>query len=191
MNVHILSPYKERIAPIIESAGDIITGIDAADWVVSYGHREIIKDQRIFRRFKDRIINLHISFLPWNRGADPNLWSWFDDTPKGVTIHMMDEGIDTGPIVEQRSLSRFTKHDTLATTYWRLQMELLTMFANKWPCIRAGDFDLIPQSGSGSYHRSKDKADLMLRLSLMHQGFNTPVSKVSAMGKRFRSAQAA
>ena len=186
MRVHLLSPYPERIAPIIEAAGDIITGIDAADWVISYGHREIIKDHALFRRKGGRMINLHSSFLPWNRGADPNFWSWFDDTPKGVTIHMIDERIDTGPIVEQRTLSRWTKYDTLSTTYWRLQMELLTMFANKWPAIRVGDFKLLMQPAGGSIHRSKDKDGLFGAACL--RGWHTPVADVAEFGKIKRAA---
>ncbi len=54
---------------------------------------------------KISIINLHISFLPWNRGAHPNFWSFYDDTPKGVTIHLIDEGIDTGAIIYQKEIT--------------------------------------------------------------------------------------
>ena len=35
---------------------------------------------------KGKIINLHISFLPFNRGYYPNLWSHQEGTPSGVTI---------------------------------------------------------------------------------------------------------
>lgn len=52
------------------------------DFLVSYGYRHIIR-QAVLDHFPDRAVNLHISYLPWNRGADPNLWSFFDDTPKG------------------------------------------------------------------------------------------------------------
>ncbi len=30
---------------------------------------------------KKSIINLHISYLPWNKGAYPNVWSFIDETP--------------------------------------------------------------------------------------------------------------
>src|SRR3989338_5004694 len=67
------------------------------DFIISYGYSYIIKKD-IINQYKDKIINMHISFLPYNRGADPNFWSFIEDTPKGVTIHYIDEGIDTGDI---------------------------------------------------------------------------------------------
>ena len=60
------------------------------DFIVSYGYRYIIK-KNIIDYFHKRIINLHISYLPYNRGADPNLWSILEDTPSGVTIHYIDD----------------------------------------------------------------------------------------------------
>ena len=50
-----------------------------------------------------RAINLHISYLPWNRGADPNLWSAVG-MPKGVTIHYINDGFDTGDILFQKAI---------------------------------------------------------------------------------------
>ena len=56
------------------------------DFVVSYGYRYII-DESVVEFFDNKIINLHISYLPWNKGASPNLWSVVDETKKGVSIH--------------------------------------------------------------------------------------------------------
>ncbi|MCL0081308.1 hypothetical protein M1N64_03665 [Peptococcaceae bacterium] len=53
-------------------------------------------------KFQGRAINLHISFLPWNRGADPNFWSFIENAPVGVSIHYLDEGIDTGDRKKQQ-----------------------------------------------------------------------------------------
>jgi len=69
--------------------------LEGIEWLISYGYRHIFKPE-VIQRFRGRIINLHISFLPWNRGVDPNQWSFLQDTPKGVTIHFIDEGIDLG-----------------------------------------------------------------------------------------------
>ena len=49
-----------------------------------------------------KIINLHIGYLPYNRGAHPNFWSFMDNTPTGVTIHEIDKNIDTGKIIYQK-----------------------------------------------------------------------------------------
>ena len=65
------------------------------------------------------MINIHISMLPWNCGADPNFWSWFYATPKGVSIHCIDSGIDTGGLLTQAEIM-FPAGETLRTSYDRL-----------------------------------------------------------------------
>jgi methionyl-tRNA formyltransferase len=47
-------------------------------------------------------LNVHPSLLPVNRGPEPLFWTFREGSQHtGVTIHLMDEGMDTGPIVEQ------------------------------------------------------------------------------------------
>ena len=45
------------------------------DFIISFGYRHIIKED-VINKFINKIINLHISYLPYNKGADPNLWSY-------------------------------------------------------------------------------------------------------------------
>ena len=71
--------------------------------IVSFGYRHII-DKKIIKKLKIPIINLHIGYLPYNRGAHPNFWSFIENTPSGVSIHEVDEGIDTGKIVDQKMI---------------------------------------------------------------------------------------
>jgi methionyl-tRNA formyltransferase len=48
-------------------------------------------------------LNVHPSLLPDNRGSDPLFWTfWRGDEATGVTIHLMDERLDTGPILVQQ-----------------------------------------------------------------------------------------
>lgn len=50
-------------------------------------------------------LNFHFGLLPQRRGPQPILWHLLkNDTEAGVTIHVMDEGMDTGPIVMQEKL---------------------------------------------------------------------------------------
>ncbi len=51
-------------------------------------------------------INVHASLLPRHRGPDPIRWTFLKgDRETGVTIMLMDEGVDTGPILVQRSIA--------------------------------------------------------------------------------------
>ena len=51
------------------------------DLIISFGYRKIIKNN-ILARIKKPIINLHMSYLPYNRGSHPNFWSFMDKTQK-------------------------------------------------------------------------------------------------------------
>ena len=98
---------------------DVYANLPKFDLVVSYSYRYIIRPY-ILNDYKGRIINLHISYLPYNRGADPNIWSFILDTPKGVTIHHMDEGLDTGDIIAQK-LVPMSADETLESSYFKLR----------------------------------------------------------------------
>ncbi len=97
------------------------------DFVISFGYKHILSKELLLNTAAP-IINLHISYLPWNRGAHPNFWSFYDETPSGVTIHLVDEGIDTGPIIYQKkvNLDRFNK--TFTETYNILITEIESLF---------------------------------------------------------------
>ena len=52
------------------------------------------------------VLNLHPALLPRGRGPDPLFWAFRAPDPEragagGVTIHLMDRGLDSGPIVAQ------------------------------------------------------------------------------------------
>ena len=50
-------------------------------------------------------LNVHPSLLPDNRGPDPLFWTFRrGDAFSGVTIHLMDAGLDTGPVLLQKRL---------------------------------------------------------------------------------------
>ncbi len=51
-------------------------------------------------------LNVHPSLLPENRGADPLFWTFQrGDRETGVTIHLMDSGLDSGPVLAQRRIA--------------------------------------------------------------------------------------
>ena len=147
-------------------------------YLVSYGYRHILRKD-ILDVFPGRAINLHISLLPWNRGADPNFWSFIEDTPKGVTIHYLDEGVDTGDIIVQEKMEFNTHRETLATSYAKLQAEIQELFKKNWLEIKSGNSRRKKQVGKGSTHKAKDKARLSY---LLTDGWNTPVSVLEEYG---------
>jgi methionyl-tRNA formyltransferase len=105
-------------------------------------------------------INLHPAQLPYNRGVYPNVWSIVDQTPSGVTIHYIDEGIDTGDIVAQREVP-VSAADTGASLYRKLEVAMFELFQETWPLIRAGRAPRRPQNrDAGTFHRYRDVAQI-------------------------------
>lgn len=106
------------------------------------------------------------------------MWSFLEDTPKGVTIHCIDEGIDTGKILAQREVI-FGASETLHSSYDKLSLAMEELFMEKWYDIRSGTVIPISQPAGGSYHRSKD---LIPFEHLLTHGWDTPVAEL--VGKR-------
>lgn len=186
MKVLVLGIWPSPITPILKGfncavqklSGPVTVDFlesEEIEFAVSYRYRHIIRSP-VIKYLEEKIINLHISFLPWNRGADPNLWSFLEDTPKGFTIHYLDEGLDSGDIIVQKQVTFDTAAETLRTTYEKLNNGVLELFRQEWPSIAHGNAGRVKQPTYGSIHRSKDKDKFMYLLT--EKGWDTPVEKV-------------
>lgn len=201
MRVLILSPYAEVLQPALLATNDtpIIIDLDTApeewpevDFVVSFGYRHIIKGE-ILKHYKGKIINVHISILPFNRGACPNFWSWFDGTPKGVSIHEINEGIDTGDVIMyyeiKNSTFRMQPHATLATTYSDLIACGCGLFRRGWETLRRPHRSPTSryQLCNGSYHKAGDEQVFikLLGYTPLNQ-YNAQVEQIAHLGKFYR-----
>ena len=73
------------------------------DLVVLAGFMEILSPEFI-RRFQGRIVNVHPSLLPAFRGLRPIEQAMdYGVRVMGVTVHFVDEGVDSGPIILQQA----------------------------------------------------------------------------------------
>ena len=102
-------------------------------------------------------VNIHASLLPKHRGASPIQQAVIDgDSESGITIMMMDEGLDTGDILIQKKVSIDEKEtggslfDKLAECGSSLILEAVEMLAS-------GDYELTPQGDDFSYAGIIDK----------------------------------
>ena len=124
------------------------------DLAVSYTYRYFITED-IMKALHGNIVNLHNSYLPWNRGADPNLWSIIDRTPRGVSLHYVNAGLDKGDIIAQKLVCD-TDEETLESSYLNLHRAALELFQEAlgvypyWQDMRKKVL------GKGSYHSLKD-----------------------------------
>jgi phosphoribosylglycinamide formyltransferase-1 len=94
------------------------------DLVVLAGYMHLLT-RPFLRRFPERIVNVHPSLLPAFPGAHPiedALAAGVETT--GVTVHLVDEGLDTGPIIRQEALP-VSPPETLPTRIHALEHRLL------------------------------------------------------------------
>lgn len=125
------------------------------EFIISYNYKYLIPEN-IIEFLPNRIINLHISYLPWNKGVSPNIWSFIDDSPKGVTIHLIDKGIDTGPILLQKKVAIDENNHTLKSSYELLQKEVQKLFTQNWYKIKSKKIKPRQQQQKGSIHNIGD-----------------------------------
>tara|TARA_B100001057_G_C22582659_1_gene845758 strand:+ start:46 stop:621 length:576 start_codon:yes stop_codon:yes gene_type:complete len=127
-----------------------------ADLIVSFGYKKIIS-KKILTLTKRPIINLHISFLPYNRGAHPNFWSFFDNTPKGVSIHEINSKIDSGNLIFRKRIKfKKIKKQSFRSTYKILIKEVENLFFKNFQNILKRNYLSKKISFKGSFHKKKD-----------------------------------
>ncbi len=152
-NVPVLQPARARdpefLAALRPYEPDLIV-------VAAYGQ---ILPAAILDLPKYGCLNVHTSLLPKYRGAAPIQWAIANgDTETGVTIMKMDVGMDTGPILTQKSTpitpedDGTTLHDRLA----RLGAELLMATI---PGYVTGEILPHPQPLTGATHAAKIKKE--------------------------------
>uniref|UniRef100_UPI0040578649 pseudaminic acid synthase n=1 Tax=Acetatifactor sp. TaxID=1872090 RepID=UPI0040578649 len=133
-------------------------------FIISFNYRHIVSKE-VLEYMKGKVINLHTSYLPYNRGSSPNIFSFLDDTPKGVTIHLMDAGLDTGDILCQKELTFDEACETFESTYAKLLSEMKALFCENWEGIKNGTLQPKKQEGAGTYHRMKELDEIRGRVS--------------------------
>ena len=107
------------------------------DLIVLVGYMKIL-DANLVNTYKDKIINVHPSLLPkFAAGMDKDVH--FEvikagETESGCTIHLVDEGIDTGKILLQESclLDDGETPETLKAKVQELESQALLQVIRDW-----------------------------------------------------------
>jgi phosphoribosylglycinamide formyltransferase-1 len=117
-----LSPGKFRTKLDDDAERILIEKLQSAkvDLIVLAGFMRILKGE-FLRIFANRVVNIHPSLLP----AFPGLDSWKQALDYGVkftgcTVHFVDQGVDTGPIIAQQTVPVLAG-DTAESLHQRIQ----------------------------------------------------------------------
>jgi methionyl-tRNA formyltransferase len=94
-------------------------------------------------------INVHASLLPRWRGAAPiNAAILHGDEETGITIIKMDVGLDTGPMLTQRSIP-LTREDTAGSVFEKLSQLGADLLIETLPDYLSGKIEPVPQPEEG------------------------------------------
>jgi len=103
------------------------------DWIFLAGYMRII-GPTLLQAFEDRIINIHPSLLPKFPGKDAIGQAYSAGVKTtGVTVHYVDAGIDTGPIITQKEVPVLPEdtEDTLKQRIQRVEHSLYPEIVNQ------------------------------------------------------------
>jgi folate-dependent phosphoribosylglycinamide formyltransferase PurN len=94
------------------------------------------------------VLNRHLSMLPAYRGAWPVFWQFVKGESRlGITVHLVDEGIDTGAVLEQVAVER-RSGETLASAHRRLFTHAVALTADALARLARGDGGTRPDAQS-------------------------------------------
>ena len=148
----MLSWAEAEAAPALPRHGDGVPDVVLLAW---WPH---LVDASFLRSGQRATLNMHPSLLPFGRGKDPNFWALADSEPFGVTIHHVDEGVDTGDVAFQTAVPTGWE-DTGSTLYLRAQAALVDLFSTSLDEILSLSLPRISQDRArATFHRRAELA---------------------------------
>jgi methionyl-tRNA formyltransferase len=122
--------------PVVDQ--DALTRGDPVDFVISYGFRDRVRPE-VLRLARRAALNFHAAPLPEFGGfAFYNVAILERATSYGCTCHHMDEGFDTGPLLEVRRFSIDAERETAYSLEARAQEEMLRLFVDVCALAESG-----------------------------------------------------
>jgi folate-dependent phosphoribosylglycinamide formyltransferase PurN len=127
-------------------------------------------------------LNAHPGCLPWYRGLDSCKWAILENRWDriGITVHLVDEGVDTGPIVVRQTY-KVTRAIDCERLEWLLFEKCAELLIDVVHLINVGStLNLLPQTEGKQYFK-------------MHSGLLTIVNRILAgrshVGKSLNALQ--
>lgn len=116
------APYRTKLEGAAEDRLIEILKAEGVDTVVLAGFMRIVKP-KLLAAFPNRVLNIHPALLP----AFPGVHSWtqaldYGCKVAGVTVHFVDAGTDSGPIIVQKAVP-VLEDDTPETLHARIQVQ--------------------------------------------------------------------
>ena len=116
------APWKTKLEGVAEDRCIELLKAAGVDTVVLAGFMRIVKP-KLLAAYPNRVLNIHPAILP----AFPGVHSWtqaldYGCKVAGVTVHFVDAGTDSGPILVQKAVP-ILEDDTPETLHARIQVQ--------------------------------------------------------------------
>ena len=163
-DVALTTVNKKNLAPALEKIAaekNITTA-----WLMTFAY---IIPKSLLTLLPGGFINFHYGLLPQYRGANPVLAQMLNgEKESGITIHLVDENIDTGPIILQQKIA-IAGDDTFGMQLQKLGMLGASMAINLLQLYQLGPIlPSLPQDEAlARYHTKPTAADLMINWEKM------------------------
>lgn len=172
-----LSIFGDEV--VVSHEAPSLAGVKAVqpDWIISDRNEHLISSE-IIDFMQKRVLNSHASLLPRHRGWQPIFFSCWNQDNVGISIHLVDSGLDTGPIAHQAQL-RVQATDTLRSLYARARFAILQGFVELMPYLRANNLQGRTQPlDGGSFHSKSEFLKLYPKLA---NGWDSEVQEIHAI----------
>lgn len=104
--VHVVKRSDYQSRGEMDLAVKQIADLYKPDYLFLLGYMRLIEARELFEGYKNRMVNLHPAILPSFPGLDAQKQALeYGCKISGVTIHFLNEGVDTGPILYQKAES--------------------------------------------------------------------------------------
>lgn len=99
------------------------------------------------------VLNAHLALLPQIRGMSSPEWSLLCDIPLGISVHLMDSGIDTGPVLLQQKYEMAVTCDSMIELRNRMIAAGIELIAKTLTGLEDGSLRPRPQSDLDRDHQ--------------------------------------
>lgn len=129
------------------------------DYVVLSSSNWLIKNPLLSLQ-KTKIINAHPGYLPKHRGLDSLSWSIRNGDPTGLTTYIVDEGVDTGPILKFYPIKP-EKKEGLSDLFKKIEQKKIQVLYDTLRKLEAGEIKPKIQSTGEKPHRPMTYEELV------------------------------
>jgi len=138
----LIQPPRRAIEPFVAHVRAL-----APDVIIVWSYSMILP-KSVLEVPRYGAVNMHGGLLPEFRGGHVGQWALISGAPEfGITLHYMDEGIDTGPVIAE---SRFSvdSDDDAERLREKLRAAGAALLLKWWPQIATGTAPRVPQDSS-------------------------------------------